>query len=577
MARIRKIEITNFRGIQSLTWIPALGINCLIGPGDSGKSTALDAIDLCLGARRNAQFSDADFFNLNVENAISISVTIGGLDDALKSIEAYGLFLRGFNAATGEVEDEPAKELETVLTLNLAVAGDLEPVWTMVSDRAKEQNVTRNLTWADRIRLSPTRIGAAPESNLGWRRGSVLNRLTDERADASAAMVQAARHARETFGDDAGAQPAETLRIVSETAKNLGIDVGDKVRALLDAHAATFSGGTISLHDGDGVPLRGLGIGSTRLLIAGLQRKASAQSSIVLVDELEHGLEPHRIIRFLGSLGAKEKDPPLQAFMTTHSPVALRELSGGQLFVLRETGGHHEAINVGTDADIQGTIRSFPDAFLASSVLICEGASEVGLIRGLDQHFSALEYTSLFARGVGLVDCTGGDSDRPFRRADAFRKLGYRVAVLRDDDKQPTATIEQAFKDAGGTVFTWRAGRALEDELFISLTDDSIASLLGYAIELHEEELIGEHIKSGSSGKKSYADVQGEYLFGGFSSQTREMLGAIARNKKNSWFKSVTKMEHIGRHIVGPEMTGEKLDAGLNSVLVDIFEWTDNA
>lgn len=66
MARIRKIEITNFRGIQQLTWCPAPGINCLIGPGDSGKSTVLDAIDLCLGARRNVQFSDADFCGLDI-------------------------------------------------------------------------------------------------------------------------------------------------------------------------------------------------------------------------------------------------------------------------------------------------------------------------------------------------------------------------------------------------------------------------------------------------------------------------------------------------------------------------------
>ena len=97
------------------------------------------------------------------------------------------------------------------------------------------------------------------ESNLGWRRGSVLNRLTDEKADASAALMQAARDAREIFGDDAGVQLAETLRIVGETAGELGIDVGGKVRALLDAHAATFAGGTISLHNEDGVPLRGLG------------------------------------------------------------------------------------------------------------------------------------------------------------------------------------------------------------------------------------------------------------------------------------------------------------------------------
>lgn len=35
---------------------------------------------------------------------------------------------------------------------------------------------------------------------------------------------------------------------------------------MLDAHAVSFTGGTISLHDEDGVPLRGLGVGSTRLL-----------------------------------------------------------------------------------------------------------------------------------------------------------------------------------------------------------------------------------------------------------------------------------------------------------------------
>jgi len=77
-----------------------------------------------------------------------------------------------------------------------------------------------------------------------------------------------------------------------------------------DAHAVSFSGGTISLHDEEGVPLRGLGVGSTRLLIAGLQRKAASESSILLMDETEHGLEPHRIIRLLGSLGAKESRPP---------------------------------------------------------------------------------------------------------------------------------------------------------------------------------------------------------------------------------------------------------------------------
>ena len=177
MSRIRKVEIDHFRGIRHLEWDPSSGLNCLIGPGDSGKSTVLDAIDLCLGARRNIQFTDADFHMLDVETPVTIQVTLGELDDDLKNLDAYGMYLRGFDSETRTVEDEPEKECETVLTLKLAVASDLEPNWMLVSERAEAQGLTRNLSWADRVRLAPTRIGAMADYHLGWRRGSVLNRV----------------------------------------------------------------------------------------------------------------------------------------------------------------------------------------------------------------------------------------------------------------------------------------------------------------------------------------------------------------------------------------------------------------
>ena len=173
MARVRAIEIGNFRGIKALTWHPAPGINCLIGPGDSGKSSIIDAIDLCLGARRNVQFTDADFHLLNVETPISIEITLGELDDDLKNLDAYGMYLRSFDAETGTIEDEPEKDLETVLTIKLTVASDLEPQWTLVSARAEGQGLSRSLGWGDRIRLAPTRIGAVADYHLGWRRGSL--------------------------------------------------------------------------------------------------------------------------------------------------------------------------------------------------------------------------------------------------------------------------------------------------------------------------------------------------------------------------------------------------------------------
>ncbi len=46
--RIVFIEIQNYRGIKKLAWAPSAQVNCLIGPGDSTKTTILDAIELVL-------------------------------------------------------------------------------------------------------------------------------------------------------------------------------------------------------------------------------------------------------------------------------------------------------------------------------------------------------------------------------------------------------------------------------------------------------------------------------------------------------------------------------------------------
>jgi putative ATP-dependent endonuclease of the OLD family len=56
-------------------------------------------------------------------------------------------------------------------------------------------------------------------------------------------------------------------------------------------------------------------------------------------------------------LGAKEKEPTQQAFVTTHSPVALKEFSGDQLFIVRKTATWQAVTRVGVADDMQSTIR----------------------------------------------------------------------------------------------------------------------------------------------------------------------------------------------------------------------------
>lgn len=571
MARIRLVEIKHFRSIQTLTWHPQNGLNCLAGPGDSGKSTILDAIDLCLGARRSVSISDTDFYGLDVTQPISISLTIGGLSDRLKNLDYYGECLRGYHDLTGVVEDEPRKGYETVITVRLTVSADLEPVWSLYSDRTAKLDPPKSLQWTDRLGLAPARLGHHPNSNLSWTRGSVLNRLGDERAEVGPALVKAARDARTGFGAKAGPQLAGTLKRVTETANSLGVPIGATATALLDAHSVSFGDGAISLHSEAGVPLRSMGTGSTRLLIAGLHRAAADTAGIVLIDEVEHGLEPHRINRLLDSLGAKDQSEPLQVFMTTHSPVVLRELSGHQLSIIRSNTDKHTTNWLGTDDDIQSAVRCFPESFLSKTVLVCEGASEIGLIRGLDQFWSARGFTSLQAAGVSYIDVGGGDPDRAFKRAKAFQRLGYKVAVVQDNDKAPTLGIVNEFKDKGGALFCWREGLALEDELFLCLPTAAVTALLARAQELTEEGLVNSHIVTRSNGKMRLDDVLTEGARGEYSPETRRILGLSSRIRNAGWFKSITKMSDVAQDIIGPNWN--ETDGAFTNSVKNMISW----
>src|SRR5690348_6223268 len=119
MPRICQIEIEHFRCIRRFKWLPRPGFNALVGPGDVGKSTVLDAIDYCLGARHSISFTDADFNQLDETRAIRIAITVGDLRDDFLDLDMYGMFLRGFDSQTATLFDEPTRHHLKALTIVL--------------------------------------------------------------------------------------------------------------------------------------------------------------------------------------------------------------------------------------------------------------------------------------------------------------------------------------------------------------------------------------------------------------------------------------------------------------------------
>jgi hypothetical protein len=78
--QIRLLTIQRYRGIQAFTWKPNAGINCLIGPGDTYKSTVLAAISLLLAPYPLGACSEFDYYRRRISDGFEIEAYIGNLD-----------------------------------------------------------------------------------------------------------------------------------------------------------------------------------------------------------------------------------------------------------------------------------------------------------------------------------------------------------------------------------------------------------------------------------------------------------------------------------------------------------------
>ncbi|NOR69937.1 MAG: AAA family ATPase [Methylomarinum sp.] len=570
MPQIRHIHIKRFRVINELVWLPKSGLNCLIGAGDSGKSTVLDAIDLTLGARRSYPFTDADFFQLDTTNPIEIFVTLGALDEQLKNIETYGMFLRSFDLLSGEISDEPQTGQEVVLTLKLIVNEDLDADWLLYSERGSAEGIERRLPWKHRELVTPARLGVAPSHHLAWGNRSVLNKLSEDTINVSSALAQLGRSARETFADHSIEGVEDVLDKVKTVANNLGVPVGD-LKALLDVNSVSLTHGAISLHNNDNTPLRQLGTGSSRLLISGLQKKAS-NSNIFLVDEAEYGLEPFRITRLLNELGSKDVEPDQQVFITTHSPYVLRELKAEQLHVIRKTENvpfpppynhcSHLIRSLTGGDEQQSTLRVCAEAFFSRSVIVCEGKTEIGLVKGVDLYSQDQGLDSIQSHGVYWAD-GGGQSQ--FQRAKIFKSLGYPTAILKDSDKQSADAIPTSeAQTLGIKIFEWGNNYATEDALFMCCPASVISDLIELAIERKGRDSINANIQSFSENKFDL-----DKCFTDFDDLMRPVLSKAA--KKKSWFKDIEPAEKMTRLIIMPNYIN--FDGIFTRPINELFAW----
>ena len=561
MARIHQLKINHFRGIEHFEQcFDDTNLIILIGRGDSGKSTILKAISLVLSPAWNNTFADTDFYNLDTTKPIEIEVSLRCVPDKLLSDAKYGLYKRLL--VNGEIIDEisksgeePFAQEEDILTIKLVVDDTLQPKWYV--DREQDIEISHR----DRALLDMFMIADYADNHFSYNKLSPLYALLKKGLDApntiEKKLVAVVRQAYQSIASNVSFQEFEKVATeIKQEALNLGIEFDD-LKTSLEYKGNAYTESNITLYDGQNRPLGMYGKGSKRLLSMAIQLALAKTGGIVLIDEIEQGLEPDRIRTIINKLS---QVAPGQVIITTHSRDVVVESKSETIYLMsKEANSLYQF-----ESELQGLLRSQPEAFFARRVILCEGATEYGIIRALDHYRQREGKLGLSARSIAVVDSKGGDNF--YRYAIWLSTKGFDVITFNDDDNKSILSSKEEAISAGVRMAICDAGNALEQQLF----NDASWSIIIELVYLAKDILSEEAIVSCLDGIQSISDLNS--LIDERQLDIRQKLGT--QSKKKGWYKNVTDGESLGE-LLFSNMENIEKDRILYQELKMLLDWTD--
>jgi predicted ATP-dependent endonuclease of OLD family len=529
MAKIHTLSISNFRGIKSFSH--TFGFSnfvCLIGRGDSGKTTILDAIALVLSQSWNISFYDTDFHEANVKEPLIIEASLYDIPANLLKENKYGLYIRGLDRLTGVIHDEIEDHHTAVLTIRLVVEKDLEPKWFIIDGRHNHIEIRS----ADRAALNVYLVSEYLDRHFSWNKGNPLyallkqDELEREKKDI---FIDAFREAKAKIDLSDFTHLEVVEKRIKSSAQKLGIDI-DNATTTIDLKDIIIRDGRICLHE-DNIPFRLKGKGSKRLISIAIQMELANNGGILLVDEIEQGLEPDRVQHLANFLKNHNTG---QIFLTTHSSAVLVELAAIDLYKMVHGGAGLFKLT----ENLQGLVRRNPEAFFARKVLVCEGLTEMGICRAINSDRIAKKQLSAALRGIRLAN---GGGNTLVNYVIGLREASYPVALFCDSDVTEINDQKGALKAAGAELVDPEEGLCIEAQLFKDLPWAAVGELVNYHIKNSDEQSV----------KQSVQAFLGQHLDNQWLvKDTPELRAAITKascNKRKEWFKRTDHGEEIGR------------------------------
>ena len=250
----------------------------------------------------------------------------------------------------------------------------------------------------------------------------------------------------------------------------------------------------------------------------------------------------------------------------------MRELQAEQLHVLRQIRNQpsqpipqhsHIIYSLWGGDEQQSTLRACAEAFLSRMVIVAEGKTEIGLIKGFDLYSQDQNRQSIQSSGV---HCADGGGDSMFVRANIFAQLGYPTAIFKDSDKANEHEEQTRLaREANIQIFEWGNNYATEDTLFWCCPTEQIPQIINLAVSRKGEDAINAQIQNQSQNKFGLHEC-----LTNFKDDMRPIIAKAA--KKKSWYKDIEPSETLARYIIGPNYNS--FHEGFTSVINNLFAWT---
>ena len=461
---IYHLSIERFRSMKTLSWHPGKGLNVILGGGDIGKTTILDAIGLLLSPVNPATLSDTDYHARKVEEGFVIEAIVALPSESKINNQVKPSWPWDWNGKEAVVPAEKGNEgtkSEAVYRMRVCGTADLELTYEIVQPDGE----TNSFPVALRRTIGLVRLSGDDRNDRDLRlvQGSALDRLLSDKGLRSRLASDLAEHGvKDGLTDDAKKALKDLDTAFKKESLPDGLDLA--INGSQGLSVAAMIGLTAD-RNGVQLPLTSWGAGTRRIAALAIAGQNQGEAPITLVDEVERGLEPYRQRSLMEKLQAGKS----QVFVTTHSPFSLAAASQASIWYVDHEG------KIGT-LEPKQTARhrkTDPETFLSRLTVVAEGETECGFVTALLE--KALG-PSLAQHGVHVSD--GGGHESTLGLLEALGDGGLHFGGFADDEdgKHPERWKKVAEK-LDTLLFRWTSG-CLEENIINAVPNENLETLI---------------------------------------------------------------------------------------------------